>query len=90
MPSEFHSSASFTKTLSILKKVLSKSSDLDDGQIDAHLLLLGLMYREVSRAIEIEPGAPTTAPDYLINSSFGIKELNRLETLINSVQLPAS
>jgi hypothetical protein len=89
LPSDFHSSNSFSKTLTILKKAFSKSSDLDEGDVDAPLLLMGLMYREVCRAVEVEEGAPTNAPDYLANSSFGIRELNRIESLINNIKLPS-
>jgi hypothetical protein len=44
-----------------------------NGGIDAPLLLLGLMYREASCAMEVEPGAATDAPVHLFESSFGIK-----------------
>lgn len=90
MPAEFHSQVSFSKSLTILKKALSKSIDLDKGEIDSHLLFLGLMYREISRVIEAEPDVPTKAPDHLVNSKFTIKELNRIETLINGLTLPSS
>ena len=70
----------------MLKKGLLKSVGSDDGEIDAHLLL-GLMYREVSRSMEIEPGAPTKAPDHLASSPFGIKEMNKIESLLKSIHL---
>ena len=88
MPAEFHSSAFFSKTLSMLKKALSKPFDLDAG-IDSHLLPLGLMYREISRLIETEPKAATTAPPHLVHSSFGIKELKRIEAVIKGIPLPS-
>lgn len=71
----------------MLKKGLLKSVGSDDGEIDAHLLLLGLMYREVSRSMEMEPGAPTKAPDHLASSPFGIKEMNKIESLLKSIHL---
>lgn len=88
MPSEFHTSKSFNKSISILKKDIGDSS-FSSGKIDAPLLLLGLMYQEVSRAIEIDPGASTKAPDHLINSCFGIKEMEKIESLLKSVSIPS-
>jgi hypothetical protein len=88
LPDFFHGSGAFKKTLSIIKKSLADPSVLDDGRVDAPLLLLGLTYREVSRAVEMEPGAPTDAPDHLKNSPFGIQEMNKIETLIDGVVLP--
>jgi hypothetical protein len=75
--------------MSILKKDLGDSSIINSGKIDAPLLLLGLTYREVSRSMEIEPGAPTGAPNHLAGSSFGVRELNEIEKLINSVHFPS-
>lgn len=89
MPAEFHSPESFKKTLSIAKGDLGDSSVLEGGKVDAPLLLLGLIYREVTRAMEIEPDAQTLAPPHLVNSPFGIKEVNQIETLINRV-IPSS
>jgi hypothetical protein len=57
-----------------------------NGKIDAPLLLLGLMYREVSRAVEVEPGAKTGGPRHLLNSPLGIQELEELQTLINGLE----
>lgn len=87
LPANFHSSDSFKNNLSILKSALG--SGLEGGKIDAPLLLLGLMYREVSRSMEIEPGAPTKASNHLINSLFGIQEVNKIERLMDSVHLPS-
>jgi hypothetical protein len=75
----------FKKALSIVKASFREPSVLEDGKIDSPLLLLGLMYREVSRAMEIEPGDSTNHPTQLINSPFGIKEVKEITTLINSV-----
>jgi hypothetical protein len=88
LPAEFHTSKAFTENLSILKKDLADSSFLS-GKIDAPLLLLGLMYQEVSRAIEVEPDTPTKAPDHLVHSPFGVKELKKMETLLKGVQMPS-
>lgn len=88
MPAEFHSLAWFSKTLTSLKKALSKPSDLEKGGVDSHLLFLGLMYREISRSIEIEPDVQSSAPVHLVNSKFGRKELDKLESLIDSLAHP--
>ena len=71
-----------------MKKVLGDSSVLNGRKIDAPLLLLGLAYREVSRSMEIEPGAETMAPDHLVNSPFGVREVNKISNLLSSVCLP--
>ena len=89
MPSEFHTSNSFDQGISILKNNFGDSS-IFNGKIDAPLLLLGLMYHEVSRAMEIEPGAQTKAPDHLVNSPFGIKEVKKIESLLKGVHLPSN
>lgn len=62
----------------------------ENGKIDAPLLLLGLMYREASRAMEIEPGAVAKVPVHLSESRFGIKELNKIESIFGKVCLPSS
>jgi hypothetical protein len=88
LPAEFHTSESFDRSISILKKDFGDSSFFS-GKIDAPLLLLGLMYQEVCRSMEIEPGAPTKAPNHLVNSPFGIKEVQKIENLLKSVRLPS-
>lgn len=75
----------YKKALSVVKAALREPSVFEDGKIDSPLLLLGLMYREVSRAMEIEPGETTTHPTQLINSPFGVKEVKEITALINSV-----
>jgi hypothetical protein len=40
--------------------------------------------------MEIEPDAPTKAPNHLIESSFGIKEMKMVETLLDGVVLPTT
>jgi hypothetical protein len=39
--------------------------------------------------MEMEPDAPTKAPDHLVNSPFGVKEVKKIERLIESVVLPS-
>lgn len=90
LPENIHEPSSFKNALSILKKSLNDSSFLEGGKVDAPLLLLGLLYREVSRCIEIEPDAPTKAPDYLANSYFGIREINVIQKVLNGVKLPSN
>ena len=75
--------------MTILKKDLGGTL-ISEGKIDAPLLLLGLMYREVSRAMEIEPGAETAAPLHLIDSPFGIKEVKKIENLLKNIRIPSN
>lgn len=88
LPAVFHSSESFENTLSILKDALRDSSVFEDGCLDSPLLLFGLLFREISRAMEIEPGEPTPYPPQLVNSPLGIGEMNRIEEMMNKVALP--
>ena len=85
MPEDFHSSSSFKSALKILKADLGKSSNLKGGKVDAPLLLFGLVYREISHAMEIEPGGTNKYPPQLNNSPFGIKEVNQLEKLLDGI-----
>ena len=78
LPAEFHLASAFKKALLIGLKALEKCVLLEDGRIDAPLLLLGLMYWEASCVMEIKPGAATDIPVHLSESPFGIKELDRL------------
>jgi hypothetical protein len=89
LPSEFHSSNSFNHAFTILENALGDSDVFESGKIDAPLLLLGLMFREVSRSMEMEPDGESKAPVQLVNSPFGIKEMNRMEFLIDAVSLPS-
>lgn len=88
LPASFHVLKSFSNALSIARDALGDSSIFEDGRIDAPLLLLGLIFREVSRAIEIEPGAPTPHPQQLVHSALGIEEMNEIEEILDSVVLP--
>ena len=63
---------------------------LEGGGVDAPLLLLGLMYWEVSRSMEIEPGEALKVPVHLANSPLGIKEMNEIERLLQDIHLPSS
>jgi hypothetical protein len=75
----------------IVQNALANSEIFESGKIDAPLLLLGLMYREVSRSMEIEPdGDGKKLPDHLVNSTFGVKEIRKIESLLNKVCLPSS
>ena len=49
------------------------------------MIILGLTYREVLRSMEIEPGNATNALGHLVNSTFDIKELKRIEALLNGL-----
>lgn len=80
MPAEFHSADAFDNALLIGDEALGDSVLSDNGRIDAPLLLLGLMYREACRALEIEPG-DTKVPVHLAESDFGVKELQKIESV---------
>lgn len=75
--------------MSILKDAFGNSSVFETGKVDAPLLLLGLLFREVSRALEIEPGEPTQHPQHLVDSPLGIQEMNELEEMINAIHIPS-
>ena len=90
LPASFHSSKSFEEALSIVKDALDDSSIFEDRNVDAPLLLLGLLFREVSRAMEIEVGEPTHYPQQLVHSSLGIREMKMIEEMLNKVTLPSN
>jgi hypothetical protein len=90
LPAEFHSPGAFKKALSIGHQALQESVVDDNGKIDAPLLLLGLMYREASRALEVEPGATSNVPLHLSESPFGMKELTKIESILGKVPLQSS
>jgi hypothetical protein len=81
-------SRSFSNALSIVRDALRDLLVFEDGRMDAPLLLLGLIFREVSRSIEIEPGAPTLYPQKLVHLPFGIGKMNEIEEMLDSVVLP--
>ena len=45
------------------------------------------MYQEASHAMEIEPGAATDILVHLSESPFGIKKLNKIESMIGKIRL---
>ena len=45
------------------------------------------MYQEVSCAMEIEPDTSTKVPNHLVNSPFGIKEVQKIERLLKGIHL---
>jgi len=71
--------------LGILERDLGNSKVLEEGKIDSPLLLLGLMYREVSRSMEVEPGGSSKYPEQLVSSKFGIKEVKKIELLLDGL-----
>jgi hypothetical protein len=73
--------------LVILERDLGNAKVVEEGKIDAPLLLLGLMYREVSRSMEVEPDAPSKHPEQLVASKFGIKEVKKIERLLNGLNI---
>ena len=44
-----------------------------------------MVFREVSLAMEIEPGVKNNLPAQLSNSPFGVQEVNQIEKLLDSV-----
>ena len=74
--------------LSIVKDALNDSAVVEDRTIDAPLLLLGLTFWEISRAMEIEDGEPTNHPQHLVASTLGIGEMQKIEKMLESVTLP--
>jgi hypothetical protein len=56
--------------------------------IDAPLLLVGLMFREISRAIEVEEGEDSKLPKQLVESSLGIREMQKIEEMLEAISLP--
>jgi hypothetical protein len=89
LPPAFHSLESFNKALVILKDVFLDPSVFEGQNLEAPLLLLGLIFREVSRAMEIEPGEPTSYPMQLVHSPLGIAEMQKIEEMLNDVNLPS-
>jgi hypothetical protein len=88
LPEGFHSEGSFSDILNILRITAKDPSFLKGKTIDAPLLLFGLTFREVSRAIEYEPGA--SGPSYLEGSCLGIKDFDDLVKLLDEVSVPSS
>lgn len=72
----------------IVQDALMGSSVFEDRTVDAPLLLLGLIFREVSRAMESEPGADSPHPLHLVNSPLGKPEVDKIVELLDSLSLP--
>jgi hypothetical protein len=89
LPATFHKAAAFNKSLSIAEALLGDLSTFEDGKMDAPLLLVGLMYREVCRAMEMEPGEDNKSPAQLKNSPFGIQQMQKIERVIEAIILPS-
>jgi hypothetical protein len=90
LPAEFHLASAFKKALSIGLEALKECVLLQNGRIDAPLLLLGLMYWEASCAMKVEPRAATNVPVYLSELPFGVKELNKIESMLSKIRLASS
>jgi hypothetical protein len=75
--------------VTIVREDLANPAILEAGKMDAPLLLLGLMYREVARSMEIEPD-DSSSPAHLINSPLGRQEVDELQTLINGLEFEES
>jgi hypothetical protein len=93
LPAEFHSSRSFKSALAIAADAFSgQSSVFEDMSMDAPLLLVGLMFREISRAIEVEEGEDSKEdsklPKQLVNSSLGVREMDKIEEMLEAISLP--
>lgn len=88
MPAGFHRSKYVDGLLEIVERDLGNQKILESGKIDATLLLLGLIYREANRCMEVEPGAPSHLPQHLVDSTLGIREVKRIEKLLNGLKFP--
>jgi hypothetical protein len=89
LPEDIHSVKAFRKALSIAEDDLLGSSVWNERTMDSPLLLLGLLFREVSRSIEAEPGEPSRCPQHLVESPLGIGDMRRIEKLVDSIVLPS-
>ena len=87
LPADLHSSSAFRKVLNIAKEDLSDVTLVTSGKIDGPLLLLGLLYREVRRVIEAEPGDDSGVPSHIFNSPLGVKELDEIEGFLEDVSI---
>lgn len=90
LPAQFHSPSAFKNALSVGGKALEECVVSEGDGIEAPLLLLGLMYREAARAMEVEPGDESNVPGHLSQSTFGVKELNKIESVLGKVRLWSS
>jgi hypothetical protein len=74
--------------LATLNDSFNDSAVFEDRTIDAPLLLLGLTFREISRAMEVEDGESAKLPPQLVASTLGIREMQKIEDMLESVVLP--
>jgi hypothetical protein len=88
LPAEFHLSRSFKSALAIAAEAFRDSSVFEESTIDAPLLLVGLIFREISRAMEVEEDEPSKFPKQLVQSSLGIREMERIEAMLEAIPLP--
>jgi hypothetical protein len=86
LPEDFHSKNSVSEILAILETSLEDPSVLNGKMIDAPLLLFGLTFRELSRAMEHEDG--NMVPSYLANSCLGVKQYDRLNDILTAIRVP--
>ena len=77
-------------TLKFLATTLNDPQVWNGRNIDAPLLYLGLVYREVSRVVEFEPGTLSNVPSLIENSPFTNEHLDQLMKLIADIQFPSS
>jgi hypothetical protein len=89
LPATFHKPSLFNKALTLAKTAFGDSATFSDSKVDAPLLLVGLMFREVSRAMEMEPGGDDKYPAHLNNSPFGILQIQKIEKLIDAIVIPS-
>jgi hypothetical protein len=90
LPESFHTLSSFNKGFAIVRKAFEDNEIFQSGKIDSVLLLFGLMYREASRAMEMEPGeSDSRFPIYLVNSKLGFPQVEKLRNFINNVEPPS-
>ena len=88
LPADFHKPSNFKKYLSIAERSLGDSNTLEHGKVDAPLLLVGLMCREVSCAMEMEPGGENAFPIQLRSSPFGIQQMQKIERVMDGIVIP--
>lgn len=83
LPQAFHLKATFTANLRIVTRRLTTELD------SASILALGLIGRELSRAVEVEPRGGGSLPGWLKKSKFGIAELDLWHTVLVELQSDA-
>ena len=51
--------------------------------------MIGLIYREVGRVLEVDPNGDGKSPDHLIHSSFEVKHPDKIQSFLDLVVLPS-